>query len=149
MKKFKFRLEPLMRYREFLERQKQLEVAKARSDVVSCEASIAETRKHHAETTVALETELEQGVEAVRFAQIRGYLTGLETFEISEINRRSKLIEVLVQRQKELAQKTVEKKALEKLKARYREEYYTTMFKEEQKGLDDIIVMRGIGGRDT
>ena len=37
MKKFKFRLEPLMRYREFLERQKQLEVAKARSDVLSCE----------------------------------------------------------------------------------------------------------------
>jgi hypothetical protein len=35
MKKFQFRLEPLRKYREFLERQKQLEVAKARSDVLS------------------------------------------------------------------------------------------------------------------
>ena len=64
------------------------------------------------------------------------------------MKRRDLLLEALAQRQKELAQKSVEKKALEKLKARYREEYYTAMFKEEQKVLDDMVVIRGTGGEN-
>jgi flagellar protein FliJ len=145
MKKFKFRLEPVMRYREFLERQKQLEVAKARSDVVTCEASIERTRSAFIETVGELEKEAGLGMDAARFLQFRGYMSGLEAFEASEIKRRSKLLGVLVERQKELTKKSVEKKVMEKLKVRYREEYYTAMFKEEQKGLDDMIVIRGTG----
>lgn len=142
MKKFKFRLEPLMRYREFLERQKQLEVAKARSDVLSCEQSIEQTRIAFSETVNLLEDDLGKGMDAVRFLRVKNYLSGLESFENTEKERRSKLIGILTQRQKELEKKSIEKKAIEKLKLRQKEEYYTVMNKEEQKSLDDIIILR-------
>ena len=142
MKKFKFRLEPLMRYREFLERQKKLEVAKARSDVLSCEQSIEQAHAAFLETVNLLEDDLGKGMDAVRFLQVQNYLSGLESFEKMERKRRGKLLGVLSQRQKELAKKSVEKKAIEKLKLRQKEEYYTLMSKEEQKSLDDIIILR-------
>jgi len=149
MKKFKFRLEPLMRYREFLERQKQLEVAKARSDVLSCEQSIEQTRAAFSETVNLLEDDLGQGMDAARFLRIKDYLSGLEVFENTERKRRGKLLGVLTQRQKELAKKSVEKKAIEKLKLRQKEEYYTAMLKEEQKSLDDIVILRQARSLDT
>jgi flagellar FliJ protein len=149
MKKFKFRLEPLMRYREFLERQKRLEVAKARSDVLSCEKSIEQTRAAFSETVNLLEDDLGKGMDAAQFLRVKDYLVGLETFEDTEKKRRKKLLDVLTRRQKELAGKTVEKKVIEKLKLRQKEEYYTVMLKEEQKSLDDIVILRQAGGSNT
>lgn len=142
MKKFKFRLEPLMRYREFLERQKQLEVAKAFSDVLSCEKSIEQTRMAFSETVNLLADDLGKGMDAARFLRVKNYLSGLESFENTEKKRRGKLLGMLTQRQKELEKKSIEKKAIEKLKLRQKEEYYTVMNKEEQKSLDDIIILR-------
>jgi flagellar FliJ protein len=142
MKKFKFRLEPLKRYREFLERQKQLEVAKARSDVLSCERSIEQTRTAFSETINLLEDDLGKGMDAARFLRVKDYLSGLESFENAEKKRHTSLLGVLTQRQKELAKKSIEKKVIEKLKLRQKEEYYTMMLKEEQKSLDDIIILR-------
>lgn len=149
MKKFRFRLEPIMKYREFLERRKQLEVAKARSDVFSCEEAIQETRAAFSETVSSLEADLSEGMDAARFLQIRNYLSGLEFFEISEEKRRIGLLKVLTRRQEELARKSVEKKAIEKLKTRQREEYYTAMLKEEQKTMDDTIILRHARSQET
>ena len=149
MKKFQFRLEPLIKYREFLERQKQLEVAKARSDVLSCEQSIEKTRAAFSETAASLEAALGEGVDAARFLQVRNYMAGLEALEASEEKRRIGLLKVLKKRQKELAQKSVEKKAIEKLKARQKEEYYTAMLKEEQKTLDDTVILRQARSQGT
>ncbi len=142
MKKFKFRLEPLMRYREFMERRKQLEVAKARSDVISCERSIEETRAAFSNTANQLTDDLSEGMDAARFLRVKDYLSGLESFENTEKKRRVQLVGVLTRRQKELKKKSVEKKAIEKLKLRQKEEYYTEMFKMEQQSLDDIIILR-------
>lgn len=142
MKKFQFRLEPLRRYREFLERQKQLEVAKARSDVLSCEENIEKTRAAFSETVNSLEADLGKGMPAAQFLQVRNYLSGLESLEASEEKRRLGLVKVLTRRQAELARKSIEKKAIEKLRDRQKEEYYTAMLKEEQKTLDDTVILR-------
>lgn len=142
MKQFKFRLEPLRRYREFLERQQQLTVAKAHSDVLSCERSIEQTRSAFSETAILLEDDLGKGMEAARFLQVTSYLAGLESFRKTEEKRRSKLIGVLTQHRKELSKKSVEKKVIEKLNLRQKEEYYEAIRKEEQKSLDDIVILR-------
>jgi len=149
MKKFQFRLEPLRRYREFLERQKQLEVAKARSDVLSCEESIEKTRTAYSEAVSSLETDLGKGMPAARFLQVRNYLSGLASFEASEEKRRGGLLKTLVRRQEELAKKSIEKKAIQKLKDRQKEEYYTAMLKEEQKTLDDTVILRQARSQET
>ena len=142
MKKFKFRLEPLMQYREFMERRKQLEVAQARTDVISCEQSIEQIRTTFSDTTDQLAEDLNQGIEAARFLRVNAYLSGLESLEEAEKKRHAQLLGVLARRQKELKKKTIEKKAIEKLKLRQKEEYYTGMMKEEQQSLDDIIILR-------
>lgn len=142
MKKFRFRLESLVRYREFLERRKQLEVAKARSDVISCEQSIEQTRISFSHAVNLLEDNLCKGMDAERFLRVTNYLSGLESFENMEKKRHVKLLGILTRRQEELAKKSVEKKAIEKLKLRQKEEYYATMLKEEQKSLDDIVILR-------
>lgn len=138
-----------MRYREFLERQKQLEVAKARSDVLACEQSIEKTRSAFSKTVDGLEADLDRGMPAAQFLQVRNYLSGLESFEASEEKRRAGLLKVLTRRQKELAEKSVEKKAMEKLKVKRKEEYYTAMLKEEQKTMDDNIILRRAGSKRT
>jgi flagellar FliJ protein len=145
MKKFQFKLEPLRRYREFLERQKQLEVAKARSDVLACERSIEKIRADFSKTAEGLEADLTGGMTAARFLQVRNYMSGLEASEVTEEKRRKGFIRVLTRRQNELAKKTIEKKAIEKLKAKQKEEYYTAMLKEEQKTMDDTIIIRRAG----
>ena len=147
MKKFRFHLEPLMKYRAFLERQKQLEVAKARSDVLACEQSIEKARSAFSNTVDGLEANLDSGMPAAQFLQVRDYLSGLESFEVSEEKRRTGLLKVLTRRQGELAKKSVEKKAIEKLRTKRKEEYYTAMLKEEQKTMDDMIILRQAGGK--
>jgi flagellar FliJ protein len=149
MKKFQFRLEPVRRYREFLERQKQLEVAKARSDVLSCEESIEKTRAAFSETVSSLEADLGKGMPAAQFLQVRNYLSGLESFEALEEKRRIRLVKTLTRRQEELARKSIEKKAIEKLKDRQKEEYYTAMLKQEQKTLDDTVILRQARSQGT
>jgi flagellar export protein FliJ len=96
-----------------------------------------------------LEAELGRGMPAAQFLQVRNYLSGLESFEASEESRRTGLLKVLTRRQKELADKSVEKKAMEKLKVKQREAYYTAMLKEEQKTMDDMIILRQAGSRKT
>lgn len=149
MKKFQFRLEPVRKYREFLERKKQLEVAKARSEVLSCEKSIQKTRTEFSGTVGRLEAELADGMDAARFLQARNYLAGLESFEASEEKRRLGLQKMLNRKQEELIRKSVEKKAIERLKERRQEEYYTEMLKKEQKTMDDAVIIRQARSSET
>jgi flagellar FliJ protein len=148
MKKFQFRLETLRKYREFIERQKQLEVARARFEVLSCEEAIETARAAHSQTAGSLEADLENGVDAARFMQIRNYMAGLEALEASEEKRRIGLLKELTRRQKELARKSVEKKAIERLKERQKEAYYGAMQKEEQKEMDDTMILRQARSQD-
>jgi flagellar export protein FliJ len=117
-------------------------VAKARSDVLSCEESIEKARAARAEMVGSLEADLGKGMDAARFMQVRNYLSGLESFEASEEKRRIGLLKVLTRRQEELARKSIEKKAIERLKERQKEEYYAAMLKEEQKNMDDTMILR-------
>ena len=96
-----------------------------------------------------LETDLGRGMTAARFLHIRNYMSGLESVEVAEEKRRKGLLKVLTRRQKELAKKAVEKKAIEKLRAKRKEEYYTAIMKEEQKTMDDTIIIRQAGSAET
>ncbi len=142
MKKFRFRLESLVRYRAFLERRKQLEVAQARSDVLACERTIAQLHQARQATGEQVVQDLARGMDAVRFQNAQNYMSGLASEEMTAQGRRNTLLSVLSSRQKELAEKSVEKKAIEKIKERRKEEYYAAAMKEEQKTLDDIVILR-------
>lgn len=142
MKKFKFKLDPLLRYRSFQEHQKKLAVAAARNDVMACEAAIekmALLSRTTAETFVAA---MERGMEAMRFEWFNHYLACLSSLRVSQMARRLELVETLTRRQQELTEKSVARRVVENLKARKKEDYYREALKTEQKTLDDMVILR-------
>lgn len=144
MKKYKFRLEPLLRYREYLEHQKKLEVAKAGTDVLTSEQTIAKYRRDADDTHETFDGNLASGMDSYQFRSFCNYWSGLENRLETEQKRREHLLAVLEKRQRELSQKSVERKVIGNLKDRQKETYYTEMLKEEQKELDDTIILRHI-----
>ena len=142
MKRFMFRLDPLLKYREYKERRKKLAVAQAKSDVLLCEQSIEETREQRQSAVVSMERSMSQGMDGDHLRQFSHYLSGLDTFCDAEKLRLQELLEELTHRQQELSAKSLDRKVLENLKSKQQEEYYSEMIRAEQKELDDTIILR-------
>ncbi|MFH0728890.1 MAG: flagellar export protein FliJ [Pseudomonadota bacterium] len=142
MKKFKFKLEPLLRYRSFQEHQKKLAVAAARHDVMICEAAIEEMTLLSRATAETLSSAMTNGMDAIRFEWYNHYLEGLSSLRVSQEARRLELIRALARKQQELTEKSVARKVVENLKARKKEDYYREALKTEQKTLDDMVILR-------
>ena len=146
MRLFKFRLEPVLRYREHLAEQAQLEVAKIRSDILACEDRIAHLEQSYAHTAEELDQKVGAGIDAKQYKQFNQFLERIELSIESENMQRRELLKRLEEKQKELKQRTTDKKALERLKNRRREEYYREMLKLDQKESDDRVILRQARG---
>ncbi len=144
MKRFIFRLEALLRYREHLEHLAQQEAAKAYSKVLACEKRIADFIEDLRRTAHELDERMIEGINAQQYQLYSSYLTGLESSLERERNHHKDRLNILVQKQKILSQKSVEKKVLENLKERQKTEYYTEMTKNLQKETEEMNIIRKI-----
>ncbi len=142
MRRFQFRLASLLRYREYLEKQAKQAVASVRSDIVQCEERIARYETEQAETTKALEEEIATGIDSKRYTHYTDFIESIDAGIQTEAVHREALRTLLLEKQKQLAQRSVDKKVLEKLKDRRREEYYQEALRTFQKETDDMIVTR-------
>lgn len=142
MKRFQFRLEAFLRYREYQEQSAQMEVARARSDLMACEEKIARSREDCAKKMRELETRTSAGIESDRFLLFSEYLAGVESFLESEDGRRGELVKILEAKQKDLAEKSVKRKSLENLREQRKEEYYKEIANALGKETDDGVVLR-------
>ena len=146
MRLFKFRLEPLLRYREHLAEQARLKVAKIRSDILVCEDRIARLEKSYAHTAEELDQKVGSGIDAKQYKQFTHFLAGIESNIESENMQRKELLKHLEEKQKELKQRTTDKKVLESFKNRRREDYYQETLKLDQKESDDMVILRQARG---
>ncbi len=142
MKKFQFRLEPYLSYKNFLEKQAMLETAKARNEVLECEKVIESSQDDMRKTARMLEKETTDGISAEKYSVFVNYISYVESFIKTQKARRENLIASLQEKQKKLAEKSKDKKIIENFKSRQQEEYYFELSREEQKENDDAIVMR-------
>jgi flagellar protein FliJ len=142
MKKFKFKLDPLLRYRSFQEHQKKLAVAAARYEVMACEAAIDNMVLLARTTAETLDSAMANGMDATRFDWFKHYLEGLSSSRRSAEAQRIELMKTLTLRQRELTEKSVARKVVENLKSRKKEDYYREALKTEQKVLDDMVILR-------
>ncbi len=142
MKKFNFRLEPLLNYRKYLERIAQQHTAKAHMDVKNCENQILNLKQVWTDNTNEVENIVEKGVSAKEFKRYHDYLNSVESGIAQEESRKLQLKKVLKEKLFELKKKSVDKKAMalyrEKLKAVYTQE----LLKNEQKELDEISSLK-------
>jgi flagellar protein FliJ len=142
MKRFQFRLEPLLRYREHLLEQAQQEVAGIRADLLACDEQIALLEKDSAATNQDLEAEVSTGVDTKRYQNFTKYLERIEFNLGAENHRRKQLVKLLEEKQKHLHQRSIDKKVLENLKDRRKDDFYKNIIQALHKETDDTVIVR-------
>lgn len=142
MKKFEFKMGPLLSYREYMERVAQQKTAKAHMDVKDSAGEISrltDVKKGHA---VEMEQVVEKGVSAALFRQHCRYRDAVEISIRQERMRKVELEKVLRKRLAELKKKSVDKKVMEVYRERLKEQYTQELIKNEQKELDEISSLK-------
>lgn len=142
MKKFQFSLESFLRYKKYIERKAQLDVAKARADVLEGENRIDNLKKKYAEVMQNLDDEMSSGINADRYMHFTQYLTGINSFLDTQNKQQKSLRHILNEKQEKLAQASTSKKVLENLRLRRKEEYYSQILESLYKEADDMITLR-------
>ena len=142
MKKFQFKLQSLLKYKRHLEQVAKQEMAQAVADVLACEQRIIELKKDRISAMDQLDSLVEQGMGAGQFNRYRQFITATDQMINLERNRQTELEKILDEKRDTLKQKTIDKKALERLREKKDREYTHEMIREEQKSLDEMTSLK-------
>ncbi len=141
MKPFTFRLDKILDYRGYLMRRAQIDLSVARNECKKIEKEIEKLSQKKVAITAECIDEGLKGMDVARYQIYQAFLQGLgDGLE----NAHTGLIEgekqVLVKKAV-LKKKSIEKKALEMLKEMQHKKYKETSIREEQKTLDEIVLV--------
>ena len=142
MKKFNFKLQPVLKYRDHLENIAKQEYVQSQMDVIACEEQIKQIEKQYQIMANSVEHETRKGISAQLFRQYNDYLEALENDIELKRKEHDQLKKVLAVKQQTLTKKSVEKKVIERLKQKKREEYIQEFMAEEQKRADDMTSLK-------
>ena len=139
MKKFKFRLESVLGYREQVEKQTQVALAQVQHLVVEHEQKLLQAYTIIEGAREELRAEEQEGhidIRSVR--QQRIHIGGLKTRVSDMLKKLRKLERELSRRRETVIQARKERKVLELLKGRRHVEYLNEAHQADQAELDDI-----------
>ncbi|MCP4020302.1 MAG: hypothetical protein GY729_00540 [Desulfobacteraceae bacterium] len=142
MKRFKFKLDAVLNYREYLERIAQQKTAKAHMDITNCQQGIEQLKTTFSQSRDILDDTVEEGIKASALKSHYTYLGAIKGDMHSEINRRTQLQDVLKEKLVELKRRSIDKKAMELLKEKRKSEYDDEYRKAEQKNQDEISSLK-------
>ena len=142
MKRFDFKLEPLLGYRGYLEKRARQKTAEALRNVKASREMIDHLKKKYSECRDNLEDVTSQGISAERFRHYQNYLDSVESGIEEESDRKNYLDKLLGEKIAELKSRSVDKKVIEQLKERKVNEYMEELRKFEQNTLDEIGSLR-------
>ncbi|MCD4722757.1 MAG: flagellar export protein FliJ [Desulfobacula sp.] len=142
MKRFEFKLQPLLSYRQYLERLAQQNTAKANMNVQNCEKQITYLKQTYDQNADTIENIVVKGVKASEFRRYHDYLDSVESRIEDEKLRKIDLKKVLKEKLLELKKKSVDKKAMEIYREKLKTEYTQEIIKIEQKELDEISSLK-------
>lgn len=142
MKRFRFKMAALLKYKTYQERLARQETARAQMDVKECESGIRRLENTRTDQTDKIENILEKGTTASDFRRCHDYLGAVERMIKDETGRRVQLKKVLDDKIRILTQKSVDKKAMEFYRDRQRTLYNQSLVKAEQKEVDEISSLK-------
>ncbi len=142
MKRFEFKLQPLLSYRQYLERLAQQNTARANMNVQDCEKQITQLRQTYDQNADTIENIVTKGVKASEFRRYHDYLDSVESSIEDEKLRKIDLKKVLKEKLLELKKKSVDKKVMEIYREKLKAEYTQEILKIEQKELDEISTLK-------
>ncbi len=138
MKRFEFKLQPLLNYRKYLEQVARQNTAKASMDIENCKKKIISLKQAYDQKFEKIEDLVANGVNASDFRLHHQYLDAVESSMEDEKSRKIELKKVLEEKLLELKKKSIDKKAMELCREKLKDEYAQEVLKTEQKELDEI-----------
>jgi flagellar FliJ protein len=138
MKKFKFSLESVLKYRSFLEKEARQALMSINLDISECEENIESIKYKRILLYKELEEETDKGITIEYFNMYQNYISSVDQRLENEKARLIKLLREKDLRTLKLIEARKQKEALEKLKAKKKSQYIEEMLYEEQKELDEI-----------
>jgi len=142
VKRFTFRLQSILNYRQYLERLAQQETAKAYQNVVQAEQHIAALKNDLHNTGRELDRVSSEGMSAVQFKAYQDYLDAVDAEIALQTARREDLKKQLVKKQKDLTKRSIARKVMERLKEKKQRRYLDDMLKWEQSILDETVSVK-------
>ncbi|NOX35002.1 MAG: hypothetical protein GXP56_14950 [Deltaproteobacteria bacterium] len=142
MKRFEFKLQPLLNYRQYLEQIARQNAAKAHMDVKNCEELILGLKRTCDQNADKMEDIVAEGVSAPEFRRYHSYLDAVKTSMKYEKSRKIELKKLLKEKLLELKKKSVDKKAMELYREKLKTAYTQEVIKIEQKELDEISSLK-------
>ena len=138
MKRFKFRLDPLVRYREYRERIAQIDLAREIQALIETKNRISGIEEIRRCAASDLYGEQKEGIEVSRYRVFTAYLQGLRDEIDSESGRLIEIGKRLREKQRVVKAETIKKKTLERMKQNKYSKYLERMNRIEQKVADDL-----------
>ena len=142
MKKFEFKLQPLLSYRRYLEKIAQQKIASAQMDIKKCEENIIELKQVWGKNVDKIEKVVKKGVNATVFRQYQNYLFSVETNLKNEKIRKIELNKILKEKLLVLKKKSIDKKVMALYKKKLKAEDDHEIIKIEQKVLDETVSLK-------
>ena len=144
MKKFQFRLNSFLGYRKHLEQEAKQAVSLTRTKISECQKRISLYQMTQEKNIMELQEKMTTGIDAKQITIYTSYHDRLNLILHEETLQYAHLQKELSHKQKLLKQRSIEKKAIENLKQRKKEEYYKDLVDSLQKESEDMVIMRKI-----
>ena len=145
MRRFRFRLDPVVRYRKYLEQRAQIELAAAQQAVMESEKRIDSSNELRKASFSELEDEVKKGTNARTYLAYRFFIEKIERDIESEQQRLKKSIMKREEKREMLSAASTQRKSLERLKEirwlRHKEESGLI----DQKAIDELMILRRKG----
>lgn len=142
MKRFKFNLQSLLNYREHLEQVARQDMARAIQEVTACENRIQAFQTTHGQGAKRLEALVKKGVSASQFKIHHDYLGAVTGMIAEEKQQKTGLDKILAEKRVMLQKRSLDKKAMERLREKRAKDYHQELILAEQKELDEISSLK-------
>ncbi|TET32137.1 MAG: flagellar export protein FliJ [Planctomycetota bacterium] len=142
MKRFRFRLETLLRVREQKEKLKQREFAEEVGKVTEVQDQIDDIEKAIADTLETLGSKAKIGYDPQAVLAYYRYIFNMQRYSAARSRHLETLMVEYDKKREELVQASRDKRVLENLKKRHHETWRHEVMREDQIEMDEIGNMR-------
>jgi len=142
MKKFEFRLDPVIRYRKHLERMALMELAKAKRLLLQTKNKIEVLKRNRSDVTANLRSEESKGIDVSRHRIFSAYLRGVTAQIALEKDRLVEIAATIREKQEAFDAERIKKESLVLLRQKKHADYLEAIDRAEQKAADELMSLR-------
>ncbi len=142
MKRFQFKLQPVLKYRQYQEQLASRNTARAQLDVTQSAMRIDQFKQEQVRSAEELDRVSTAGITSQLFKQYCDYQDFMEYEIQGETVNKKKLEQILVEQRRILKKKSIEKKVMERLRQKKEDAYMNEFRKAEQGIMDEMVSLK-------